>query len=584
MTMPAPSERIRSSRASSLALRQAQGEVRGRGADAFWYGQPHKALILSLSKDEGRRRSPSPRRATLTLALLGGLAAGSAVAAEPVSQDQARALYNMHCAVCHSSDRLGGRGPALLPENLRRLRKKRAVGVIARGRPATQMPAFGKVISKAEIAAIVKLIYTEPKVAPRWTLKQIKASHVVNAKVLLLPAKPVFKADPLNLFVVVESGDHHVTILDGDSFTPIHRFGSRFALHGGPKFSPTGRFVYFGSRDGWVTKFDLWNLKTVAEIRAGINTRNIAVSSDGKWVMVGNYLPHTLVILHARDLTPFRVVKVADRKGVSSRVSAVYDAAPRKSFVVALKDVKELWEMSYDPKAKPVYEGLVHSYRKGHVEGIVAEKQPFARRRIRLESYFDDFFFSPDYSQVFGAARGGKTGGAVYNLNVRRKIADLELDGLPHLGSGITWKWQGRRVMATPHLRTGTVSIIDMESWKTIKRIKTLGPGFFMRSHEKSRYAFVDVFFGPHRDVVHVIDKQTLKIVKDLRPAPGKTAAHVEFTRDGRYALVSVWHMDGAIVVYDARTLKEVKRVPMRKPSGKYNVHNKITRSEGTSH
>jgi DNA-binding beta-propeller fold protein YncE len=218
------------------------------------------------------------------------------------------------------------------------------------------------------------------------------------------------------------------------------------------------------------------------------------------------------------------------------------------------------------------------------VEGIAAEKQPFARRRIKLESYFDDFFFSPDYSQVIGAARGGKAGGAVYNLNVRRKIADLELDGLPHLGSGITWRWRGRRVMATPHLRTGTVSIIDMESWKTIKRIKTKGPGFFMRSHEKSRYAFVDVFFGPHRDVVHVIDKKTLEIVKDLRPAPGKTAAHVEFTRDGRYALVSVWHMDGAIVVYDARTLKEVKRIPMRKPSGKYNVYNKITRSEGTSH
>jgi len=31
-------------------------------------------------------------------------------------------------------------------------------------------------------------------------------------------------------------------------------------------------------------------------------------------------------------------------------------------------------------------------------------------------------------------------------------------------------------------------------------------------------------------------------------------------------------------------SLKEVKRVPMKKPSGKYNVHNKITRSEGTSH
>ncbi len=92
------------------------------------------------------------------------------------------------------------------------------------------------------------------------------------------------------------------------------------------------------------------------------------------------------------------------------------------------------------------------------------------------------------------------------------------------------------------------------------------------------------MFSGEHKDAIHVIDKRTLQIVKTLRPEPGKTAAHVEFTCDGRYALVSIWEMDGAIVVYDAATFAEVKRVPMVKPSGKYNVYNKITYSAGTSH
>jgi hypothetical protein len=33
----------------------------------------------------------------------------------------------------------------------------------------------------------------------------------------------------------------------------------------------------------------------------------------------------------------------------------------------------------------------------------------------------------------------------VVNLDVRKKIADLKLPGMPHLGSGITWKyWQWR--------------------------------------------------------------------------------------------------------------------------------------------
>ena len=50
------------------------------------------------------------------------------------------------------------------------------------------------------------------------------------------------------------------------------------------------------------------------------------------------------------------------------------------------------------------------------------------------------------------------------------------------------------------------------------------------------------------------------------------------------YALASLWEMDGALIVFDAASLKKVKRIPMKKPSGKYNVYNKITRSEGTSH
>jgi len=58
----------------------------------------------------------------------------------------------------------------------------------------------------------------------------------------------------------------------------------------------------------------------------------------------------------------------------------------------------------------------------------------------------------------------------------------------------------------------------------------------------------------------------------------------VEFTKDGRYALVSLWEDDGALIIYDASTLEEVKRLPMSKPSGKYNVFNKINYAQGTSH
>ncbi len=493
----------------------------------------------------------------------------------------AQQLYTQHCIACHGAGRLGGTGPALLPENLERLRKPEAQKTIADGRIATQMPGFAGKLSQEEILSLAELIYTAPTQTPVWGIAEIRASRIEYHRPGSLPDKPLFKADPLNLFVVVELGDHHATILDGDKFEPIHRFQTRFALHGGPKFSPDGRYVYFASRDGWISKFDLYNLKMTAEIRAGINTRNLAVSGDGRYVLVGNYLPHTLVLLDAADLTPLKAIPAADDSGKHSRVSAVYDAAPRKSFIAALKDLKEVWEISYDDNAAPLYPGMVHDYKMGEALALPGK---FTPRRILLDDYLDDFFFDPSYDNLIGASReGGK--GQVVNLNVGRKIAELDLPGLPHLGSGITWKYQGQPVLATPNLKQGIVSVIDMKTWKTVKRIETLGPGFFMRSHENTPYAWVDNFMSPtSRDTLQIIDKNTLEVVRTLRPAPGKTSAHVEFSRDGKYALVSVWEMDGAVVVYDAATFKEIKRIPMKKPSGKYNVYNKITRSAGTSH
>ena len=270
--------------------------------------------------------------------------------------------YADHCAVCHGPDRFGLTGPALLPESLARLKKPEAARSIREGRTATQMLGFADKLSAAEIDALVQHIYTPVEPRPSWSAAQIKASRLTAAVSGGNQPAAVFKGvDMMNLFIVVETGDHHVSILDGDKLEPIHRFPSRYALHGGPKFTPDGRYVFFASRDGWVTKYDIWTLQVVAEVRAGINTRNVAVSGDGKFVAVANYLPHTLVLLDA-DLQLLKVLDIGDGTQ-TSRVSAVYDAAPRRSFVAALKDMPELWEISYDPNAEEIPVGLIHDFQ-----------------------------------------------------------------------------------------------------------------------------------------------------------------------------------------------------------------------------
>ena len=505
---------------------------------------------------------------------------GLSLAAAWASAADAPALYQQHCAACHGPDRLGASGPALLPENLARLKQAEAVATIRDGRPATQMPAFGQTLAAEELKALAEWIYSPVVPAPSWTEADIRASRVEPYPPGSLPDKPAFQADMMNLFVVVEGGDHHVSILDGDRMERIHRFPSRYALHGGPKFTPDGRYVFFASRDGWITKFDIWNLKVVAEVRAGINTRNAAVSGDGKVVAVANYLPGNVVLFDA-DLRLLKVVEAKNLKGdQASRVSAIYDAAPRRSFVAALKDIPEIWEISYDPEAKPIFDGYVHDHKMAEAIALPGYLNP---RRTVLDSPLDDFFFNQRYDTAMGTSRDGK--GQVVNLDVRRKIADLALPGMPHLGSGITWERNGRRVMGSPNLKDGVVSVIDMETWQTVGEIPTLGPGFFLRSHERSPYAWTDSMMSREgRDTLQVIDKQTLQVVARLRPEPGKTLAHIEFDRYGRYAVASLWENDGALIFYDANTFKEIKRLPASKPVGKYNLYNKINRSEGTSH
>ena len=113
-------------------------------------------------------------------------------------------LYAQHCASCHGADRLGLMGPALLPENLARLKKNEALEVIRDSRPAVQMPAFRDMLAPDDIQQLADWIMTPVTPAPKWEEAEIRASRIVYFAPGSLPDKAQFSADPMNLFVVVE--------------------------------------------------------------------------------------------------------------------------------------------------------------------------------------------------------------------------------------------------------------------------------------------------------------------------------------------------------------------------------------------
>lgn len=123
-------------------------------------------------------------RNSLLFAALMGLGVSAGAAPDPTP------LYQQHCVACHGADRLGGMGPALLPQNLERLKKPEALSVIASGRPATQMLGFKDRLKPEEIEALADFIYTPPAVMPQWGEAQIRASRYEPVKSGSLPDKP----------------------------------------------------------------------------------------------------------------------------------------------------------------------------------------------------------------------------------------------------------------------------------------------------------------------------------------------------------------------------------------------------------
>lgn len=140
-------------------------------------------------------------------------------------------------------------------------------------------------------------------------------------------------------------------------------------------------------------------------------------------------------------------------------------------------------------------------------------------------------------------------------------------------------------VMVMFNFNEGVISIIDMQIWQIIKQIKICGLGFFMCSYENSCYVWIDLMMSKEfKDIMQIIDKEKLEIVVELKFVLGKIFVYVEFIKDGKYVLVSLWEMDGVLIIYDVEMLKEVKCLLMKKLVGKYNVWNKIIKLEGISY
>ncbi len=455
-----------------------------------------------------------------------------AVEERATAELDATATYALKCARCHGARRYGGYAPPLIQTTLAHKPDDALVTAILDGLPATQMPAFSDQLSGAEARGLIEF-FRQPVAEVRWSLADIETSRVEEK-----PGRSAISAAVKReeLILVVERGSGSVSVLDGGSMRELDRFEVG-RIHGGIKFDRGLHQALVATRDGTLVDYDLDRGALRTRVKVGVNTRNIAVSDDGRYVAAANQLPQGVVVLDGR-LRPLATFPLPGQP------SAVYQVPRSQRFMVTLRDLPQLYFISYPE---------------------------LTLRLVELDEPFEDFIFIPGTTRLVASSRNGSRL-ILYDFERSEILATLDAEGLPHLFSASFFSRNGVLHAAFNHMGAPRLSIIDMDAFKVVAQLPLVGSGYFTRTHPGTPYLWID----SNTESIQLVDKRTLELVdRKLTPEPGKKAMHVEFSADGAKALVSIWHEDGAVVVYDSTTLAEIQRIPYAMPVGKYNAANK---------
>jgi nitrite reductase (NO-forming) / hydroxylamine reductase len=479
---------------------------------------------------------------------------GGAVAASLFGGRPAEQAYGDSCGGCHGPHREGATGPALIPERLTQ-KDDFYFDVIKNGRPGTVMPAWGaQGLSDEEIWALVGYIRSEPKAEDvRWGMEQIRASREQLVDEASLPSRPTHNGNLDNLLLVTEREGRKIAVIDGDTHTLLGKVDASYRAHG-YTFDPTSdRWAYNVGRDGWVFKIDLYTLRPVAKTKVGLDSRGIAMSDDGRYIIIGNYVPASAVILDAKTLEPVKVIETEatnpEGKMVKSRVCITSDVSPKlvgPYFILALKEAGQMWRIDWSKPDFPIEK----VEKVGHI--------------------LHDGFLSPDNKRFYIASQTDNWMGVIDVANWTL-VDKISTGKTPHPGSGAAWTASDGHVYgATTHAGEGKIAVWDLADDKIAASIATTGPGLFIRSNENSPYVWADTMFAKPANHIYVFDKNPpFKVVKVIEE--GTQPLHPEFTDDGKFVYVADWQ-DGKVRVYNATSFEKVAEIDgIATPTGIFN-------------
>ncbi len=426
--------------------------------------------------------------------------------------------FEKECQGCHGPIHQGGVGSDLRPKALKKKNREMLAETIMNGRDNTAMPAWNSTFSKDDASGMIDwLMDWKNTVELTLNLDEVKKTWTVLADREALAKKypkPTEVKSVLDITFATERDASLVDFIDSTTGKVLSRHKAGFAVHVTVTNKKNPRYAYSISRSGKLTMFDIGapGQPALASVQVGQESRGLAVSPDGKYVIAGNYNPGGAVLCDATTLEPlkaFDTSRVIDPDGQigPSRVASLADTPYGPYFAMALKDGGHTYIIDYSKPDFPIV---------GDIPNI--------------GKILHDAFLNEDEGEDFGryfmiASQGSDVVGIVdfKEKNLAAKVHTGKKTK-PHPGQGSSWysKGQKKQLHATQSMNVGKVVIWD-SNWKVVKTVDTAGGGLFVGTAHHTPWIWSDCVLGKPEfyNEVHLINKDTLETDRIIKV--GKT-------------------------------------------------------------
>jgi len=418
-------------------------------------------------------------------------------------------VYEKECQGCHGPIHQGGVGSDLRPKALKKKNREFLAETILNGRENTAMPAWSSKFSRDDAVGMVDwLMDWKNTVELKLDFDEVHKSWTKLADREALAKKypkPVDVKDVRDITFATERDASLVDFIDSTTGKILSRHKAGFAVHVTVTNKKEPRYAYSISRSGKLTMFDIAapGQPALATVQVGQESRGLAVSPDGKYVMAGNYNPGGAVLCDAHTLEPLKVYdtsRVINTEGQiePSRVAYIADTPYGPYFSFGLKDAGHVYVVDYSKPDFPIVGDIPNIGKILHDAFLNENKGEDYGRYVQVASQGSDLMGIVDQKTMTLAAK-------VYTGKKSK----------PHPGQGSSWfnKKLGKQLNATQSMNFGQVVIWESPGWKVVKKIKTAGGGLFVGTGEHTPWIWSDCVLGKPENYnkVYLINKETLE-------------------------------------------------------------------------